>query len=363
MNQHPLPRSDELFATLDGGQHFTKLDLSEAYLQIELDDKSKQFLVINTHKGLYCFNRLPYGVASAPAIFHKVMDQVLQGLPKVACYIDDILVTGCTNEEHIRNLEAAFKRLKNYGFRLKLRKCKFFQVSVKYLGKIISSEGIHPSPKKVEAILEVAPPADVSELRYFLGMVNRYGCFIRCLADLSAPLNRLLKKDEPWSWNTECQESFVKIKEALTTTKVLAHFSPDLSLGLGCDASAVGIGAVLFHRYPDGTERPIAYASKSLISAEKNYSQIEREALSIIFGVKKFHKFLYGRPFVLVTDHKPLLTIFGPTKGIPVMSASRLQRWAIILSAYSYSIEYKPTKQHGNADCLSRLPLDTDSVF
>ena len=332
-------------------------------MQIELDDESKHFLVINTHKGLYRFNRLPYGVASAPAIFQKVMDQVLQGLPGVVCYIDDILVTGRTDMEHMRNLEAVFKRLKEYGFRLKLRKCQFFQESVEYLGKIISSEGLHPSPKKVEAILKVSPPTDVSELRSFLGMVNHYGRFIKCLADLSAPLNRLLRKDEPWSWNTECRDSFIKIKEALTTTKVLAHFSPDLPLGLACDASAVGIGAVLFHRYPDGAERPIAYASKSLTSAEKNYSQIEREALSIIFGIKKFHQFLYGRSFILITDHKPLLTIFGPKKGIPVMSASRLQRWAIILSAYSYSIEYKPTKQHGNADCLSRLPLDTDPAF
>ncbi len=363
VNQHPLPKPDELFAMLNGGQHFTKLDLSEAYLQVELDDKSKQFLVINTHKGLYRFNRLPYGVASAPAIFQKIMDQVLQGLPGIACYIDDILVTGPTDEEHMRNPEAVFKRLKEYGFRLKLRKCQFFQESVEYLGKIISSEGLQSSPKKVEAILKVAPPTDISELRSFLGMVSHYGRFIKCLADLSAPLNRLLRKDEPWSWSTECQDSFVKIKEALTTTKVLAHFNPDLPLGLACDASAVGIGAVLFHHYPDGAERPVAYASKSLTSAEKNYSQIEREALSIIFGVKKFHQFLYGRIFVLVTDHKPLLTIFGPKKGIPVMSASRLQRWAIILSAYTYSIEYKPTKQHGNADCLSRLPLETDPTF
>ena len=363
VNQHPLPKPDELFATLNGGQHFTKLDLSEAYLQIELEDESKQFLVINTHKGLYRFNRLPYGVASAPAIFQKVMDQVLQGLPGIACYIDDILVTGRTDEEHMRNLKAVFKRLKEHGFRLKMRKCQFFRESVEYLGKIISSEGLHTSPTKVEAILKVAPPTDVSQLRSFLGMVNHYGRFIKCLADLSAPLNRLLRKDEPWSWNTECQDSFVKIKEALTTTTVLAHFSPELPLGIACDASAVGIGAVLFHRYPDGSERPIAYASKSLTKAEKNYSQIEREALSIIFGVRKFHQFLYGRSFILVTDHKPLLTIFGPKKGIPVMSASRLQRWAIILSAYTYSIEYKPTRQHGNADCLSRLPLDTDPVF
>ena len=120
---------------------------------------------------------------------------------------------------------------------------------------------------------------------------------------------------------------------------------------------------MLFHKYSDGSERPIAYASKSLTSAEKNYSQIEREALSIIFGVRKFHQFLYGRSFLLLTDHKPLLTIFGHKKGIPIMAASRPQRWAIILSAYTYTIVYKPTKEHGNANCLSRLPQETDPEF
>ena len=147
------------------------------------------------------------------------------------------------------------------------------------------------------------------------------------------------------------------------STDVLAHYDPKLPVGLACDASSIRVGAVLFHKYPDGSERPIAYASKSLTSAEKNYSQIEREALSIIFGIRKFQQFLYGQPFLLLTDHKPLLTIFGHKKGIPTMAASRLQRWAIILSAYTYTIAYKPTKEHGNADCLSRLPQETDPEF
>ena len=131
-----------------------------------------------------------------------------------------------------------------------------------------------------------------------------------------------------WNWLAECQESFAKIKETLTSTEVLAHFNPDIPLGLACNASGVGIGAVIYHKYNGGSERPIAYASKTLPDAERNYSEIEREALSIIFGVKKFHQFLYGRTFSLLTDHKPLITIFSPEKGISTLPvvASQLQR-------------------------------------
>jgi len=142
------------------------------------------------------------------------------------------------------------------------------------------------------------------------------------LADLSSPLNNLLKKAVQWNCSEECQESFEKIKETLTSTEVLAHYNPDVPLGLACDASGVGIGAVIYHKYEAGTERPIAYASKTLSDAERKYSQIEREALSIIFRVKKFHQFLYGRTFSLLTDHKPLITIFtifSPEKGIPTL--------------------------------------------
>ena len=165
---------------------------------------------MNTHKGLYRFNRLPYGVASAPAIFQQMMNQVLQGLPSVVCYINNILVTGHTYKEHLKNVEAVFNRLKEYGFCLKLPKCQFFHKSVEYLGQIVSSDGVCPSTKKIEAILKVAPPTDVLELRSFLGMVSHYRKFMKFLADLSAPLNRLLRKDEPWRWTQECQDCFVQ---------------------------------------------------------------------------------------------------------------------------------------------------------
>ena len=143
----------------------------------------------------------------------------------------------------------------------------------------------------------------------------------------------------------------------------MVHFDPTLPVGISCDASDVGIGAVLFHRYPDGSERPISNVSKTLTPAQRRYSQVHKEALAVIFGLKKFHQFLYGRKFILVTDHKPLLALFSPTSGTPAMAANRLARWALMLSQYDYSIEYRRSTEHGNADALSRLPVGEDSVF
>ena len=183
------------------------------------------------------------------------------------------------------------------------------------------------------------------------------------LSDRAAPLHELLKKGVPWNWNSETSAAFNGLKDDLMSMSILMHFDPSLPLGLACDASGSGIGAVLFHILPNGEERPIAYASKSLTPTEKNYSQVEREGLSIVFGVKKFHQFLWGHTFQLVTDHKPLVTIFGSKKGVPTIIASRLQRWSIILSAYTYEIVYKPTAKHGNADGLSRLPCGFDPQF
>ena len=201
----------------------------------------------------------------------------------------------------------------------------------------------------------MAPPENLKQLQSFLGIVNHYRKFVPLLADLSEPLNCLLKKDATWEWSAKCQDSFTKLKEALTSTTVLTHYDPKVQIALAYDASSTGIGAVIYHVYLDGTEKPLS-------SAEQNYSQIEKEALSLIFGVKKFHNFLYGKHSLLVTDHKPLLTIFGSKKGIPTVAANRLQRWTIILATYTYEILYKPTAKHGNAETLSRLPVSDEQL-
>ncbi len=357
VEQYPLPHINDLFAGLTGGQKFSKIDLNQAYLQMHVEEESRELLTINTHKGLFRYKRLPFGITSAPSIFQRAMDQILAGLPGVVCYLDDILVTGRDDESHLQHLDATLKRLKDYGLRVRKDKCEFFQSAVEYLGHVINASGLHTSPSKVKAIVDAPEPKNVSQLRSFLGLLNYYGRFIPNIATLLKPLHKLLCHENSWRWTTECQETFNKAKETLLKSKALTHFDPALPIQLACDASPYGVGAVLSHIMPNGQEKPIAFASRSLSKAEANYAQIEREALSIVFGVRKFYQYIFGRKFTLLTDHRPLTAIFGPYHGIPSLAASRMQRWALLLSAHSYNIKYRKSELHGNADGLSRLPL------
>ena len=354
---YPLPCIEELFTTLSGGQSFTTLDLSHAYLQLELEEESQELVTINTHKGLYKYTRLPFGVASAPAIFQRTMEATLQGLPMVCVYLDDILVSGKTEQEHLANLHEVLTRLESAGLRLKREKCSFCQPEVTYLGHIISADGLKPSPNKVKAVSDLPSPSKVSELKTFLGLVNYYAKFLPDLATKLAPLYKLLKREEPWNWSIEQETAFQDVKKLLLSSQILAHFDDTKPIVMACDASPFGVGAILSQIQSDGSEHPVAYASRSLSPAEQNYSHLDKEALAIIFGVGKFRQYISGRTFILYTDHKPLIHIFSESKSIPVMASARLQRWALTLSAYSYTIKYKSGKQQSNADALSRFPL------
>ena len=357
IDQYPLPRPEDLMTCLTGGCKFTKLDLSSAYQQIVLDDESCPYITVNTQKELYRYLRLPFGVSSAPAVFQKAMDTILQGLPQVICYLDDILVTGSTPQEHLQNLAVVLERLSQHGIRLKEKKCSFMQDSVDYLGHHIDAQGIRTSPSKVEAITKAPAPNNVTQLRSFLGMVNYYGKFLHNLSSQLHPLHALLKHGTKWHWSEECDRVFKQVKTKLSETPVLMHYDPKLPIRLAGDASNYRIGTVLSHVDAKGQEHPIAFVSRTLSQCEKNYSQVEKEALSLIFGIRKFHKYVYGRHFTLVTDHRPLTALFGPKSGVPPLAAGRLQRWALLLSSYDYTIEFRPTTAHANADGLSRLPL------
>ena len=197
----------------------------------------------------------------------------------------------------------------------------------------------------------------MSELRSFLGIVNCYARFFRNLSSTLYPLHQLLAKGKKWRWTSECDRAFAEIKRMISSEEVLTHYDPQKPVRLACNASPYGLGVVLSHVMDDGSERPIAYASRLLSPAERNYSQIDRETLGIVWGVKRFNTYLYGRRFTLLTDHRPLMSIFHPEKGISVTTTASMQRYALFLSGYNYDISYKNTKAHGNADSLSRLPL------
>ena len=329
VDQYPLPRPEDLFATLAGGKFFSTLDLSHAYNQVVLDDGSLKYLTINTHRGLYQYTRLPFGVASAPSVFQKMMDTILQGMDGVICYLDDILVSGRTEEEHLTNLRKVLERLQEHGIRAKRAKCTFLKTSVQYLGHVIGADGLHATDTKIEAIVNAPSPKNVTELRSYLGLLNYYGRFIPNLASLIHPLNKLLRHNMTWRWTKSCRDAFKSTKEKIVSPNVLIHYDVARPLRLAADASAYCIGAVISHVMDDGSERPIAFASRTLMPSERNYAQVEKEALSLVFGVCKFHSYLYGRKFTLITDHKPLTSILEPKKGVPPIAAARLQRLGV----------------------------------
>ena len=366
---YPIPVIQEVFAKMGSfaspETRYSKIDLREAYAQLVVDPESRPYLTINTHQGLYRYTRVCYGIKTALAIFQRTMDQLLGDIKGVQCFMDDILITAKNDVSHIEAIEKVLKKLQEVGFTVKKEKCEFFKKTVQYLGHRIDAEGLHMTKEKVHAILQAPAPKDVGQLKSFLGMIHYYGKFCPNLSQTLAPMTELLHQDQEWVWSSKCGEAFDAAKKSIASDRVLTHYDPSLPVRLASDASSYGIGAVLSHVLPEGEERPIAFASRTLSSAERGYSQLDKEALGLVYGVKKFHQFLYGRKFTLVTDHKPLTSIFHPNKGIPSLAAARLQRWAIILAAYDYEIEFRGTREHANADGLSRLPLDntaTDKV-
>lgn len=370
IDKYPLPRIEDIFASLAGGQKFSKLDLRQAYLQLECDDQSKELLTINTHKGLYRYNRLMYGVASAPAIWQRTMDQILQGVPGVQCILDDMVITGEDDHTHMQNLEKVLSRLSSFGIKVNKDKCVFLQSRITFCGHDIDKNGLWKCDDKVRAVLETPAPRNVTELRAYLGVLNYYHRFLKNLATVVKPLNALLEKGKKFAWSAECETAFQQSKRLLTSEPVLTHYDPNLPVRLAADASPYGISGIISHVMQDGTEKPIAYASRSLSKTEQKYAQIDREALGIFWAVKKFYPYLYGRKFTLVTDCQPLTSIFSPSKSIPATTAARVQRYALYLSGFDYDIEYKCTRRHTNVDGLSRLPAqnhesseDIDEVF
>ena len=353
---YPLPTLDNMLHKLAQGTIFTKLDLSQAYLQLTLDEETSKMCTITTPFGLFRVNRLPYGVSSSPAIFQRTMEMLLKDVHNVVIYIDDMVVYGKTIREHNETLQTVLEKLAKAGLVLKKEKCKWNQNSIVFLGHIIAGNGIRPMEAKVEAIQNMRAPNNISELRTVLGMINYYHKFLPSSAIVLEPLHKLLRKDVSWMWGEQQRNAFKKIKELLSSTTVLTHFDTSQPIILTVDASPYGIGAILSHR-KKGIEHPIGFVSRSLNSAERNYSQTELEALAIIFGILKFQSYLYGHHFTIETDHRPLIGLFGKGYATSKIAAGRITRWCIYLNQFDYELVYKPGAQISHAATLSRFPV------
>ena len=307
LEKYPIPSLEDLLQSLQGGTKFSKLDLSHAYHQIELEPEARPFTTVNTHRGLFQFCRLSFGIASAPAIFQRTMEALIGDIPMCKAYLDDLIISGRSDEEHLKNLKLVLTRLREHGLRLRKDKCSFLQDSLNYLGHRLDATGLKPEVDKVKAVKEAPEPSNQAELQSFLGLLGYYRKFIPNLSKHIAPLHELLGNNTKFRWGTRQQKAFELAKQLLSSDTLLVHFNPDLPVLLQSDASPYGLGSVISHVLPNGQERPIAYASRTLTSSEKNYAQYEREALSIVFGLTKFHKYLHGRPFTIVTDHELLI--------------------------------------------------------
>lgn len=334
-----------------GAKFFSELDLSKAYYQVPLSDKSKSLTAFPTHLGLMEFCRLPFGLVTACATYIRLMRIVLSGLSNVTFYFDNIFIYSTDWTQHCSTLRAVLERIRSHGLTLKLSKCHFGFPSIQYLGFILSGEQLQPQPDKVEAICRISPPKTKKILRSFLGMVSFYKAFIPQAADLTAPLSDLLRKTvrEPLLWTKDMLERFNQLKKILGATPVLRLPDASSPFVLRTDASSRGLGAVLL-QYHQGLPHPVAYASQKLLPRQTKYSTIERECLAVISGIQKFDYYLRGREFILEVDHKPLVYLQN-FKG----KNDRLLRWALSLQAYRFRVVHVAGADNLGADLLSRI--------
>ncbi|KAK7106117.1 hypothetical protein V1264_017410 [Littorina saxatilis] len=345
---------DESLAKLGQSKIFTKLDAKSGFWQIPLCQESKLLTTFITPFGRYCFNRLPFGISSAPEIFQRIMSEILLDLDGVICHMDDILIHAADQAIHDQRVRAVLTRLQEAGLTLN-EKCEFSKTSIKFLGHIIDANGIHADPKKIEAVKNFPAPTTVTELQRFMGMVNQLAKFIPSLAETNAPLRHLLHKDAVWVWDQPQQTAFQKVKDLLISRAVLAHYDPRRETIIAADASATGIGAVLLQIQHDGSRRPVCFISRSLSDAEKNYAVIEKEALAATWACERFNDYVMGLNFTLETDHKPLVPLFG-TKELHKMPP-RIQRFRLRLMRYNPKVVHVSGKDQITADALSRAPV------
>ena len=349
---YPLPSVCDSLEALSGSKWFSTLDMASGFWQCELAESDKPKTAFSTHKGLFQFKVLPFGLCNAPSCFERLMEMVLRGMlwESCLCYIDDIIVFGPTFDTALRNLEMCFQRFQSANLKLKPKKCSLFQTEVLFLGHRVSQEGISGDPSKIESVRTWPVPTNVSELRSFLGLIGYYRRFVPNFSTVASPLTRLTQKSVQFEWSQECNDAFESLKERLVSAPILSYPKGDGLFILDTDASLSGVGAVL-SQIQDNEEKVIAYASKTLNKSQRNYCTTYRELLAVVTFVKHFRHYLWGRNFKVRTDHSSLIWLkqFKNPEGM-------LARWLSNLDTYDFTLEHRKGCFHGNADSLSRKP-------
>lgn len=352
--RHIIPTIDDVVADLNGCKVFSKIDLNQGYHQIPLHPDSRPLTTFSTHVGLFRYRRLNFGISCAAEIFQKKVSDAIQGIPCVKNISDDIYVGGIDKDTHDQHLRQVFHQLHENGLTINLPKCQFRVPTMLFFGHVFSEKGMSPDPRKVEALQSVAPPTNVSEVRSLLSSAAFCSRFIKDFALITRPLRQLTCDGIKWQWTQEEQSSFESLQAALSTKTTLGYFNPKKPTSIFVDGSPVGLGAVLTQNDESTKEvTPLHYASCPLTPTQARYPQIDREALSIYWAIKRFHLFVYGKEFKVITDHKPLVALFNNPSSKP---SARIERWLMELQQYRFTVEYRPGASNP-ADYASRHPV------
>lgn len=347
---YPLPVIEHLLNRMSHAKYFSCMDIISAFWQVPMDPASTEYTGFRTHKGNFEWVRMPFGLVNASSTFQRIMDEILSDLEFAAAYIDDLFIFSSTWEEHLAHITAVLDRLLSYNIKLKLVKCIFGATSIKCLGHIVGGGEVKPDPEKLVAIARMPRPFDVRTLRSFLGMIGYYRQYIDDYSDITAPLSRLTRKNVPFEWCDECQAAFDRLKHIVTHEPVLRLPDFNKQFILTTDWSKVAVGAVLSQIDPEtGFDHPVAFASRLLNDAERNYSPTEGELLALVWAVEKFRLYLDGRKFIAYTDHHALEWLASAR-----YNNSKLERWALKLQEYDFDVRYKKGEENIVADCLSR---------
>lgn len=360
-DKYPIPNITDVLDKLGKCQYFSTLDLASGFYQVEMDPKDIHKTAFSVEHGHYEFLRMPMGLKNSPSTFQRVMDNVLKDLQNEVClvYLDDIIVFSTSLQEHMVNLEKVFKKLRESNFKIQLDKSEFLKLETEFLGHVITTEGVKPNPNKIKAIANYPLPKTITEIKRFLGLLGYYRKFIPDFARITKPMTQCLKKGSKITLDQNYINCFNHCKTLLINDPILQYPDFDKEFLLTTDASNVAIGAVL-SQGPVGSDKPIAYASRTLNTSESNYSTIEKELLAIVWATKYFRPYLFGRKFKILSDHKPLQWVMNLKEP-----NSRLTRWRLKLSEYDFTVVYKLGKHNTNADALSRIQINnevTDSI-